>query len=309
MLAALMSLALIAAAPQDPPVQDPAPQDPPVTRVDDIIVDGRPLRAVAEEFVAEVGEAPRGRGLARWYQRLCVGVVNLRPDVAQPLVDHISAVAQELGVEPGDPGCRPNVIVVFTEDPSGVAAAMIEADPRGFRLGSRSFHLDSGYRRDFVASDAPVRWWHSSVPVNSENGQRAARLPGDVDADGNPAAPYIFTASASRLNSQIRDDLARVFVIVDVTRIGDVSPQQLGDYLAFIALAQIDPEGDTSRQSSVLNAFEDPASSPGFSDWDLAYLRGLYRPGAPRRTDRRAVAGSIVSEIARTIRAGQAEAR
>jgi hypothetical protein len=309
MLVVALSLALIAGAPQDPPFQDPPTQDPPATRVDDIVVEGRPLRTVAEEFVENVSEAPRGRGLARWNRPICVGTVNLRPAAAQPLIDHISGVAQDLGVEPGDPGCRPNVIVVFTEDPRGVAGAIVEADPRGFNLGSRNFHLAPSHENDFRTSDAPVRWWHTSVPINSENGERAVRLPGDVDADGNPAAPYIFSTSASRLNSQIRDDLARIFIIVDVTRVDDVSPQQLGDYLAFVALAQIDPRGDTSRTASVLNAFDDPASGDGFSDWDLAYLRALYRPGAPMRASRRAVADGVADEVARTIRNGQSQSR
>jgi hypothetical protein len=302
MLAAVMSLALVTAVQQDPPVQDPPPQDPPATRVDDIIVDGRPLTTVAEEFVENVGEAPRGRGLARWNRAICVGAVNLRPEAAQPLIDHISAVAEDLGVRSGDVGCRPNVIVVFTDDPRAVAGAMVEADPRGFRLGGRTYHLSSDFRDDFLDGDRPVRWWTTSVPIDSETGQRATRLPGDVDADGNPAAPYIFSTSASRLNSQVRDDLARIYVIVDVNRLNDVSPQQLADYLAFVALAQVDPRGDVSRQASVLNVFEDPASSPGFSDWDMAYLRALYRPGAPMRTDRRAVANGVADEVARTMR-------
>ncbi|MBX9574330.1 MAG: hypothetical protein K2X07_01685 [Caulobacteraceae bacterium] len=304
MLAVVVSLALVASAPQDPPRQDPPPQDPPVTRVDDIIVDGRPLATVAEEFVENVGEAPRGRGLARWNRPICVGAVNLRADVAQPLIDHISGVAQDLGVDAADPGCRPNVIMIFTEDPRGVAGAIFQADPRGFSLGPRTFHLSSDYEALFLDSDVPVRWWTTSVPIDSETGQRASRLPGDVDADGNPSAPYIFT-SASRLNSQIRDDLARTFIVVDVTRMADVTPQQLADYLAFVALAQVDPAGDVSRQASVLNVFEDPASSDGFSDWDMAYLRALYRPGEPMRTNRRAVSDGVAAEVARTMRDGQ----
>ncbi|HEV2082615.1 MAG TPA: hypothetical protein VGR32_09205 [Brevundimonas sp.] len=307
MLATVISLAMLMAAQQDPPLQDPPRQDPPETRVDDIVVDGRPLRAVADEFVENVGEAPRGRGLARWYRPLCVGAVNLNPDVAQPLLDHIARVAEDLGVQSGDVGCRPNVIMVFTDDPRAVAGAMIEADPKGFRLGGRTYHLSSDFRDEFVEGDRPVRWWTTSVPVDSETGQRATRLPGDVDAEGNPAAPYIFSTSASRLNSQVRDDLARVYIIVDVNQVSGVSTRQLADYLAFVALAQVDPRGDVSRQASVLNVFADPASSPGFSDWDLAYLRALYRPGAPMRTAQGAVAEGVAAEVARTIRNAPAE--
>ena len=296
----LMAAAMLVAGPAIAQERGGANDD--VVRVDDIIVDGRSLSVVAEEFVENVGEAPRGRGLARWNRPVCVGAVNLKSEAAQPLIDHISGVAQELGLQAGDPGCRPNVIVVFTDDPRGVAGAMYEADRRGFRLGGRTYHLDSGYREDFLKGDQAVRWWATSVPIDSQTGQRATRLPGDVDADGNPAAPYIFSTAASRLRSQIRDDLSRIFVVVDVNRVDDVTPQQLGDYLAFVALAQVDPRGDVSRQASVLNVFENPTSSDGFSDWDLAYLRALYRPGTPMRRNNYAVADGVAAEVARTIR-------
>ncbi|HEV7227977.1 hypothetical protein [Brevundimonas sp.] len=298
MLAALVSMALLAAVQQDPP-----PQDPPATRVDDIVVDGRPLRVVAEEFVDNVGEAPRDRGLARWRRPICVGAVNLTTEAARPLLDHIASVADGLGVRSGEPGCRPNVIIVFTEDPRAVAAAILEADPRGFRLGHRNFHLDSGHLGDFVDGDRAIRWWHTSVPTDSETGRRAVRLPGDLDpATGLPAAPMIYSTSASRLFTQIRDDLSRVFIVVDVDGIGDVTPQQLADYLAFVTLAQIDPRGDVSRQASVLNVFDDPGSGAGFSDWDMAYLRALYRPDVETRTNSRAVSDDVADAVARTIR-------
>ena len=224
--------------------------------------------------------------------------------MAQPLIDHVSGVAADLGVPTGDPDCRPNVIMVFTDDPQGVAAAMVEADPKGFRLGARTFHLSSGHLDAFLTGDRAVRWWTSSVPIIAETGQRAIRMPGDEVAQdrGNPLAPMIRGMSASRLNDEVRDDMARTVIIVDVARVGDVTPRQLADYLAFVALAQIDPRGDVSRQASVLNVFQDPASSAGFSDWDLAYLRALYRPGASRRMNRNAVSDGVAVEVARTIR-------
>jgi hypothetical protein len=305
MLASLLSLALTAAPPQDPPQQDP-----PVTRVEDIVVDGRPLSIVVDEFVEEVGEAPRGRGLARWHDPLCVGVANLRGEAAQSVIDHISAVGASLGLRPADPGCTPNVIIVFTRDPDSVAAGVVAADPRAFRAGSRTFHLDGAARDAFLEGDAPVRWWHVSEPTDSLTGQRAARLPGDNDPStqggtvepGRPSAPRIYTTTSSRLTSQIREDLSRVVIVVDIDRTGEITPQQLGDYLAFVALAQIDPRGDRSRQPSVLNVFDNPASSDGFSEWDLAYLRALYRPGGVRRTNPGAISQDVAGEVARTLR-------
>jgi hypothetical protein len=290
---------------QDPPPQDPPSQDPPVTQVEDIVVFGnRPLIEAAREFVAEVGEAPRGRGLARWRGPICIGVVNLRPEAAGSLIDHISARADELGVATGDAGCTPNVVLAFTQDPQTLADGLVEAEPGQFRLGSATFNLSADALRHFRESDAPIRWWHTSIPVDDLTGEPAVRIPGALDAQGNPATPTT-TGIASRLTSGIRDDLSRVYIIVDMRRVGDVSPLQLGDYLAFVALAQIDPMGDRSRQPSVLNAFEDPQSSEGFSDWDLAYLRALYRPGGGRRANSEAIAGEVARDVARTLRLDQ----
>ena len=42
------------------------------------------------------------------------------------------------------------------------------------------------------------------------------------------------------------------------------------------ALAQIDPEADTSRYVSILNLFAAPEATETLTDWDTAYLKGLY---------------------------------
>lgn len=291
------------AVPQDPPpAQDPPVQDPPVTQVEDVVViGGRPLIEVAREFVAEVGEAPRGRGLARWRSPICVGVINLRADAAQSLIDHISWRAGELGVSSGEPGCSPNVVLTFSDDPRALADELVETNPRQFRLGSGTFNLSADALRHFRESDSPVRWWHTSLPVNDDTGEVAVRLPGGVDAQGEPAAP-VNSVMASRLMSVVRDDLSRTYIIVDIGRVGDVSPLQLADYLAFVALAQVDPLGDTSGAPSVLNSFDNPYSSEGLSEWDLAYLQALYKPGRGLRQDENYVAESVATDIVRSFR-------
>ncbi|MDP2117219.1 MAG: hypothetical protein Q8J71_07465, partial [Brevundimonas sp.] len=74
----------------------------------------------------------------------------------------------------------------------------------------------------------------------------------------------------------IRDDLNKVIIVVDLDRIDGVMLPQLADYLALVALAQVDPDGDTSRFSTILNLFDDPEGSPGLTGWDRAYLEALY---------------------------------
>ena len=301
----VMTMAVLACL-AGPAMGQVQPGEESVTQVEDIVVLGRPLAEVAREFVAEVGEAPRGRGLARWNTPLCPGAVNLRPDVAQSLIDHVSMRAEELGVTTGDPGCSPNVVFVFSEEPKVLAAALVDASPKEFNLGPRTFNLSSDDLRHFREADVPVRWWHTSMPVNADTGERAVRLPGEVDNQGNPTAPTNSVYS-STLSGVVREDLFRVIVIVDAARVADVSPLQLADYLAFVALAQIDPQGDRSEAPSVLTSFDNPYSSEGLSEWDQAYLKDLYRPGASLRRDGRSVADGVARGIARSLSAPVAE--
>ena len=222
-------------------------------------------------FVTDVSQPANNRGLARWNGPVCVGAVNLRSEVGQYVIDRISDVARELEVEAGEPGCRPNVLIVAAVDGAGLASALVEDRPRNFDL--RHNGTDAGTRafRNFRTGDQPVRWWQISMPVNSENGARAVRLPGDEQP------PSIRVVSASRLRTQIRDDLVRSIIIVDVERLAGANVVQLADYLALVALAQVDAEADTAPYPTILNLFADPASAPaGLTDWDRSYLTALY---------------------------------
>jgi hypothetical protein len=65
-----------------------------------------------------------------------------------------------------------------------------------------------------------------------------------------------------------------------------------------VTFAQIDPEADTSGYASILNVFDQPEAATSLTDWDKAYLDGLY---AAQRTQKGVRAGrsEIVSSIHR----------
>lgn len=300
MLAATALAALLAtAAPQDPPVQDP-----PEARVDDIVVLGRPLDQAARDFVYSLSVPPRGRGLARWRGTVCVGVVNLRGEAAQYLADVISTRAQDLGLRIGAPGCSPNVIITFADDGAGMARAMVRAEPAAFRVGGSGMDLGRAALGRFQEGDAAVRWWHMALPINSETGQIAVRIPGETDSEGNPSAPSISTFG-SLLTTIVRDDLNKVIVIVDVDDVAHLTAPQLADYLSMVALAQIDPRGDTSAFPTILNVLDNPAATDSMTEWDLAFLEALYRDDRAMRRNPAVLASSIASDLARGLRAEQ----
>lgn len=300
-LALVLSLAV-----QDPPIapQTPPPVDPDAIAIEGIVVDGRPLDEAVRDYVGAVAGPARGRGLAQWRTELCLGVANLPAEYAQAMIDRVADIATELKVPIGEPGCDANALVIFTEDGAGLARALIEEDRRTFRVGASGLDLGSSALERFRDSTAPVRWWQVSVPVDSETGQVAVRLPGETDSNGEPSAPQISVFAASRLTSQIRDDLNRTIVIVDVDDVAGISFEQLSDYVAMVTLAQVDPQGSTAGFTSILGVFEDPTVTASLSDWDWAYLRALYSTRAIRRNPA-AMTGDVAGFMTRDRRAAQ----
>jgi hypothetical protein len=289
-------------------VQDPVAQEAPLVpgvavELEDVVVTGRPLDTMIRNFVTEVAEPNRRRGLARWDDAICVGVSNLQPDAAQYLADRISTVADDLGLRPGAPGCTPNIVVIVTDDAEALARTLVSDRRRAFRMGGAGIDRGGDALEDFVETDRPVRWWQVSMPVDSETGQRMVRLAGDctgADCAGGTLgfAPQYNLFAASRLTTQIVDDIFRAVVIVDVDQVRDVSILQLADYIAMVSLAQIDPDADTRGYASILNVFDDPDGSTSLTNWDLAFLGGLY---SAERTAAAQIArrGEIVDAIHR----------
>lgn len=276
--------------PQVPPAQEPA-------QLEDVVVEGRRLRSVILDFVGEVA-APAGvRGPARWNGPVCIGVVNLRGEVAQYIVDRASDVARELGLTAGEPGCSPNVLIIAAADGRAVADGIVEARRSAFRPGGSGMTRSLRALEEFRTSEAPVRWWHVSAPVDSETGHLATRLPG-YDA------PMTNVSAASRIRTDIRDDLLKAIIVVDVQKTAGVSLAQLADYCALVALAQVDPLADVASFETVLNVFSDPAV-PGLTPWDMDYLRALYSV-EQNSVGANARGAEIVDQMMRRARAAEA---
>lgn len=297
MLAAALASLLVMSAPQQAvstPVQDPTGR---VVDLEDIVVEGRSVENLTRDFVGEVAAPARNRGLARWRNGVCIGVANLKGEAAQYIVDRVSTVAEDLGLRAGNPGCEPNVLIIATTDSNTFTEQFVDRRPRLFRVGGSGMDLGRSAFNRFITVERPVRWWNVSLPVDDNTGIGAFRIPGDINAQGAPAAPTQ-NVIASRLSSQIVDDAKRSFIIVDVDKIADVSITQLADYITFVALAQVDPDGDTSGYATILNVFDDPGQTQTLTNWDMAYLQGLYQT-TRTRANTRSQRGEVVSAIVR----------
>jgi hypothetical protein len=238
---------------------------------DEVIVRGRrmseienDLRIEIGKFIDEIAAAPMGAGLARWDKSVCVGVHNLEMTAAQYLVDRIARLALDVGLRPEDPGCIPDVLIVFTTDGKYLANYLVDKRERLLRpTNFGRVHRGIAGMVRFAATDQAVRWWHISMPVSANSGAQA--LTGSVAVSG-----------PSRIHSGIVDELRRVYIIVDSTKLTGTTWEQLGDYLAVVSLAQVDLETNPETFDSILNLFTNPKAYSGLTDWDRTYVRGLY---------------------------------
>jgi len=170
MIGVLTALTLTLAA-QDPAAPPPAATQEAPTRLEDVTVTGRSLDRLIENFVAEVAEPNRRRGLARWNRSICVGVANLRQETAQYIVDRVSTVAEDVGLTPGGPGCAPNLLVVATDDGGAAARSLVAERRQAFRMGGSGMDRGMSALRDFQETERPIRWSRSRP-----GGNRSARV-------------------------------------------------------------------------------------------------------------------------------------
>ena len=274
--------------------------------VDEVVVRGRrmseiesDLRIHVGEFIREVAAPPAGSGYGRWHRRVCVSVSNLERTAAQYLVDRISRLAFQVGLEPGEPGCRPDVIIIFSTDGKETAAYLVQNRSSLLRpYGDSGVQRGLGALREFAESDKPVRWWHVSLPVDARLGTPAMRVPGEPSDAG--ATKAVKVAGPSRIHSGIRDELQHVIIIVDGPKLQGKGTtwQQLGDFLAVVSLAQIDLEADPRAFDSILNLFSNPKAYSGLTDWDLSYVRSLYSFDQERNAhlQRNEIVGRMVTQ-------------
>jgi hypothetical protein len=261
----------------------PAPDAPDVG--DEVVVRGRRmsdiedgLRVEIGKFIDEITVTFGGRGFARWDRSVCVGVHNLEATAAQYLVDRISLLAHEVGLTPDEPGCAPQVIIIFTTDGGEVARQLVENEPKLFRptvyLGTNRglAALD-----EFVESEKAIRWWQVSLPVDARTGMPAIDGLEGRRCTSPLCAPNVNVAGPSRIHSGIRDVLRNVVVIVDSTKLTGTTWQQLGDYLAVVSLAQVDLAANPAAFDSILNLFTNPKAYSGLTDWDRTYVQALYQ--------------------------------
>lgn len=273
---ALASLAAAAAI----VLSAPAPALAQTTNASEIVVTAA-SREQAQSFVSQLSMSPAAADqLGRWNDFICVGVAGLPARQGQFIADRVAQRAYALGLSPAEPGCAPNISIVVAPNGNEVAQQMFAQDESLFAYRHEAGVSTMGHEAfdKFLNTERPVRWWHVTrmLSADGEPIGSGGTTPG---AMGAFEGAQTVRSNGTRMRSTTRQDFSRVVIIVDGSRAGSVQMAALADYVAMVALAQIDPDADTSAYPTIMNLFSaSGAPAPaGMTSWDTAYLSGLYR--------------------------------
>ncbi len=241
---------------------------------DTIVVTGERLAAL-RDFVGQVSSPAWDENqMSRWNRHICPSVAGFTDrEHDQFVVDRIALRAHAVGLRVDGPGCRADVMIIVTPDPSRVAHVL--RTEFGRVLGTNpDYNTHTRTGEDLAAFESttrPVRWWHVTQTVTAD-GFNIKR----VSANSSEARPQIRVFSPSRLHRTTRLDFSRVVILVDARQAAGRRFDALADYLAMVTLAQLSPDTDTASYPSILNLFSSNEPMSGMTSWDISYLQGLY---------------------------------
>jgi hypothetical protein len=238
--------------------------------------------------------------LARFEDEVCPIVIGMPRDWTAKLVKMIRDNVAAVGGKVGKPGCKVNAPVIFIDQPLELIQALAKEEPGFFNTTPRQLEK-------FTAAPRPVASWHVTDTF-TRDGVETGQM-GSLSAAGGALptnAKVVRQAGASRLYSNIREDMLVGFVVIDRQQTPGKSLRQLADLATMHLLLDINQEAGTRDPGSILSLFEargEGLAPPArLSRFDRGALKGFYTQRENNRT-----AAQQTNNIARAIEKGAGE--
>jgi hypothetical protein len=206
--------------------------------------------------------------LSRWKEAVCIKTEGLPPAFEDYVSARIEAIAAAVKTpqEKRNP-CRPNVYVIFTDEPQRFVDT---ADKNPEILG---YHY-SAQLKTLKTIDRPIQAWH------------VTGLQSEADLSGvmldSVWAPPLIVPSATRISTGVQSFILFTLVVVDGKKILGYPLGAIADYIAMLTLAQVRLIDRCGELPSILDLMATACTrkqSQSITAADLAYLRSLNTVG------------------------------
>jgi len=249
--------------------------------------------------------------IARWEDGICPLVMGQQPAITKFVTQRVKDVAATVGAPVNDaPSCTPNIEILFTRMPEELLGNIRKHQSE--YLG----YAESNSERDRLASvTRPVQAWYTTqtrdlhgldrIDTGERRGEGVS-MP-CFTCTGRSAGPTLYLSEATfaqvtgnRVSDGVRSAFYHVIIVADVNRLKGYEAGPLADYIALLALAQLNSLDSCLSLPSVetMLAKGCEAKTGALTRNDIAYLRGLYRMSADRK-----LLASQKSEIADSMNA------
>jgi hypothetical protein len=279
----------------------PPPTSTPKVGIETITVEAaRERERVAQQvnqFVSAIAVRRRDQSLANWQREIpiCPLVAGLPRGEGEYLLTRLSEIAASAGAPLAPQHCKPNLFVVVTSEPNDLLKAWNKRDVYLFDNGDD--HGGTEIRK-FLDAKLPIRAWYN-VEIYNDDGTPLNYLD-TTSGLGLQGARKNVHARASHISFDDVRDLSSVIVLIDASRAKGVSYGQLAAYVGMVGLAEIKIDATLSSAPSILQLFSDIAkpAPTGLTEWDQAFLKGLYHSNHFDQQQILAIKTSMVKEIA-----------
>lgn len=225
-----------------------------------------PVSAFVEAVTVEIDDQ-----IAKFAVPVCPLSLGLRPEQNAFIEARLRLIAGYLGIGAAAAGCRPNMVVIAADSGGDFISRLHDERPVLFEM------FEAIDIRRIMRQPGPARAWQS---VETRGADGRPMLGVEVDRETRRVRPAITGVMPSITSRSTRQDLTLSFVVLDVEVLDGLTPLQIADYAAMRALARTEAATLPSGRS-ILTLFADRragvAPAPSLTDWDEAYLTGLYR--------------------------------
>jgi hypothetical protein len=229
--------------------------------------------------------------MARWTKGVCPVTLGLGDKYAKYISQRIREMATAVGAPVNaDPGCRPNIEVMFTLNPQILMDNVRKEHP--ILLGYQHNEREADELAKVTHS---IQAWYSTISQDIHGntfvddgtcgfgGTKLDSMPvptafGVVAAETVLSCARVMNATGSRAVDGLNSGFFNIVIVADPSKLPDYEIGTLGDYVAMMALSQpasLDRCQDLPSISNLL-AKGCTAIPSWITDGDLAFLKGLY---------------------------------
>ena len=257
-------------------------------------IDPGQARQRAVDFVKSTGVANGQKQVARWVVPVCIKVIGLSDQQEARVVGQMLAIAREAKIPVGKVDCDPNLTVTFTSDAGQVVRHIHARKPHQLRELSRA------EKEQMLNGRAPVRWWYATEMLDRDGVKsnnispgwigagEGSGIPGNAVTEAVSAGGFGDVTSTQQYNSgsNVRTPTVRSLygatVIVDADEAGSTPIDSVAAYAAMVAFAEMN--ASPPPPDSILGLFQPSSVETSLTDWDMAFLKSLYRMPLDRRS-------------------------